>query len=74
MALLIELGWDVNAFTRVPALHEAAMRGNLPLIQLLLERGADPNLLDHWHKATAAGWARHHGQAAAEQLLREHER
>ena len=70
VALLIELGWDVNAFTRVPALHEAAQLGNLPLIRLLLEHEADPDLRDHWHKATAAEWAEHHGQAEAERLLR----
>jgi ankyrin repeat protein len=70
VALLLELGWDVNAFTRVPALHEAARLGNLPLIRLLLEHRADPDLRDRWHKATAAGWAAHHGQAEAERLLR----
>jgi ankyrin repeat protein len=74
VALLIELGWDVNAFTHVPALHEAAQRGNLPLIRLLLEHRADPELRDHWYQATAAGWAEHHGQAEAERLLRGLER
>jgi ankyrin repeat protein len=73
-ALLIELGWDVNSFTRVPALHEAAQAGNMALIRLLLDHGADPDLRDYWHHATAAGWAEHDGQAAAEQLLRELER
>ena len=43
VALLIELGFDVNARSRTAPLHEAAMRGNLPVIRLLLEHGADPN-------------------------------
>jgi ankyrin repeat protein/ketosteroid isomerase-like protein len=68
-ALLIELGFDVNARPRTAALHEAAMRGNLPLIRLLLEHGADPNLRDTAYDATPAGWAEHHGQTEAQQLL-----
>ena len=46
VALLIELGFDVNARSRTAPLHEAAMRGNLPVIRLLLDHGADPNLRD----------------------------
>ena len=46
VALLIELGFDVNARSRTAPLHEAAMRGNLPVIRLLLDHGADPNIRD----------------------------
>jgi len=68
-ALLIELGFDVNAQSRTAPLHEAAMRGNLPVIRLLLDRGADPNIHDSGYDATPAGWAEHHGQREAQQLL-----
>jgi len=69
VVLLIELGFDVNARPRTAPLHEAAMRGNLEIIRLLLDHGADPNLHDTAYDATAAGWAEHHGQREAQQLL-----
>jgi ankyrin repeat protein len=69
VALLIELGFDVNARPRTAPLHEAAMRGNLPVIRLLLEHGADPGLRDTGYHATPAGWAEHHDQPEAHALL-----
>ena len=45
------------------------MRGNLPVIKLLLDHGADPNIHDTGYDATPAGWAEHHGQREAQQLL-----
>jgi ketosteroid isomerase-like protein len=67
--LLIELGFDVNARPRTAPLHEAAMRGNVAVIRLLLEHGADPGVRDTGYHATPAGWAEHHGQHEARQLL-----
>ena len=69
VALLIELGFDVNARPRTAPLHEAAMRGSVRVIELLLEHGADPSLRDTGYDATPAGWAEHHGQREARQLL-----
>ena len=69
VALLVDLGFDVNARSRTAPLHEAAMRGNLPVIGLLLDHGADPDLHDTSYDATPAGWAEHHGQPEAQQLL-----
>lgn len=45
------------------------MRGNLPVIKLLLDHGADPNIHDSGYDATPAGCAEHHGQREAQQLL-----
>jgi ankyrin repeat protein len=70
VALLIELGFDVNTMYRTAPLHEAAMRGNLAMIRLLLEHGADPNARDRSYDATPAGWAEHHNQTEAERYLR----
>jgi ankyrin repeat protein/ketosteroid isomerase-like protein len=69
VTLLIELGFDVNARSRTAPLHEAAMRGNLDVIRLLLEHGADPNVRDTGYHATPAGWAEHHEQQDAHELL-----
>ena len=78
VALLIELGFHVNAMNRttplhVTALHEAARRGNMEMIQLLLEHGADPNSRDSGYDATPGGWAEHFGRAEAEEYLRARE-
>ena len=69
VALLIELGFDVNARSRTAPLHEAAMRGNVAVIRLLLEHGADPDLRDTGYDATPAGWAEHHEQPEAYAIL-----
>lgn len=74
VVLLIKLGFAVNARPRTSPLHEAAMRGNMELIGLLLDHGADPNVHDTAYDATPAGWAEHHGQHDAHQLLRALER
>lgn len=73
VARLIELGFDVNARPRTTPLHEAAMYGNLEIIRFLLDHGADPNMHDTAYDATPAGWAEHHGQHEAQQLLEAHE-
>ncbi len=67
--LLLELGFDVDARERIAPLHEAAMRGNIAIIELLLDHGADPNLRDTGYDATPGGWAEHHGQTEAHLLL-----
>jgi len=74
VALLIDLGFDVNAINsttplHVTALHEAAMRGNMEVIRLLIERGADPNIRDSGYDATPGGWAEHFGRAEAQAYL-----
>ncbi|MDQ6806764.1 MAG: ankyrin repeat domain-containing protein [Actinomycetota bacterium] len=69
VSLLIDLGFDVNAVNRIAPLHEAAMRGNLEIIRLLLAHGADPRARDRSYNATPRGWAEHHGQTEAERYL-----
>ena len=78
VALLIELGFDVNATDResplhVTALHEAAMRGSMPIIRLLVAHGADPTIRDSGYEATPAGWAEHFGKSEAQAFLSAHE-
>lgn len=50
-------------------LHEAAAKGNLEMIELLLAHGADPNLRDNSYDATPAGWAEHFNQMEALRYL-----
>ena len=79
VALLIDLGFDVNAINRLDRyhesapLHEAAATGNLEVIELLLEHGGDPDLRDASYHSTPAGWAEHFGQKEAERYLRARE-
>jgi ankyrin repeat protein len=78
VALLVEAGFDVNAYGRsdIPsnqpwqtALHVAADRGDVALVRALLELGADPQLLDARYDATPLGWARFFGQDEVVELL-----
>jgi ankyrin repeat protein len=78
VALLAELGFDVNAMSRgdIPveqpwqtALHEAAGEGNVELARLLLRLGADPDRRDARFGATPLGWAEQFGEPALVDLL-----
>ncbi len=79
VALLIDLGFDVNAINRLDRyhesapLHEAAATGNLEMIELLLAHGGDPDLRDASYHSTPAGWAEHSGQKEAERYLQARE-
>jgi len=67
--LLAELGCELNAARREEApfdrspLHDAAWSGNLPLVRLLVELGADPEVRDPRFQATPLGWAEHNHQS-----------
>jgi ankyrin repeat protein len=74
VALLIELGFDVNAIDHttplhVTALHEAARLGNLAVIRLLVQHGADHTIRDSGYDATPAGWAEHFSKSEAHAYL-----
>ena len=69
-------GIDVLARSDVPveqpwetALHVAAMAGDLDLIRLLLDRGADPTIRDGRFQGRPLEWAHHGGQLDAVALL-----
>ncbi|HTZ94569.1 MAG TPA: ankyrin repeat domain-containing protein [Streptosporangiaceae bacterium] len=77
LALLAELGFDVNARGRLDIpleqqwftpLHEAAQSGDVEMARLLLRLGADPNVSSEWG-ATPLESARQHGQDAVAELL-----
>jgi peptide-methionine (S)-S-oxide reductase len=71
----LDAGADVNAFLPVhahsTALHQAAIDDNVPLIRLLLERGARPDIRDTLWDGTPYDWAVHQQRPAAAAALRE---
>jgi ankyrin repeat protein len=78
VALLVELGFDVNARGRgdapveggwETALHQAAFRGDMKLARLLLALGADPGIRDQRFDATPLDWARYFNRHAIVELL-----
>ena len=57
----------------ITALHLAAQYGNLPMVQLLVERGADLSLKEDLYHSTATGAAGYFGQTAVQDYLRNRE-
>ncbi len=53
----------------VTALHMAAQSGHLPMVKLLIERGADRSIQDDLYHATAAGGAEYFGQEEVRDYL-----
>ena len=76
IALLAELGFDVNARGRldIPLEQRCSARctggadGHVEMARLLLGLGADPNIASEWG-ATPLDSARQHGQEAVAELL-----
>lgn len=69
---LLDAGADPNSFGPYgyAALHAACIFGNLPIIRLLLQRGARLDLRDREHNGTPLGWAAHHGHAKIVRFFR----
>ncbi len=68
LEFLIEQGFDINDRSDTKtALHRATEADDPDRIRLLLDHGADPNLVDTHIGATPLGWANHfhHDNAAA---------
>jgi ankyrin repeat protein len=70
---LLDGGADPNAFGPHghAALHIAGVYGRVPMIQLLVSRGARLDLRDREHGGTPLGWAEYHKHEKAAAFLRE---
>ncbi len=71
--IMLRAGFGLGAPDGGPTpLHEAAFRGHLDVLKVLVENGADASRIDGHHHSTPAGWANHNGQAAARAYLLTH--
>jgi ankyrin repeat protein len=72
--LCLDAGADPNRFLPVhrhsTALHQAALDDDVPMLKLLVERGARLDTLDTLWKSTPLGWAMHARKRGAETYLR----
>jgi ankyrin repeat protein len=69
---LLDAGADPNAFGPHghAALHIAGVYGKIPMLKLLLARGASLDLRDREYHGTPTGWAEYHGHTKAAAFLR----
>lgn len=74
--LLLDRGTHIDATPpgshwTATALHAAAGQGQCAVVELLLERGADPSIKDVRYQSTPLGWATHLGHDDVAALLTE---
>jgi hypothetical protein len=67
--LLVELGFDVDASGGVTALHYAAGAGEIEIVQLLIDHGADRTIRDTEFNHPAVEWARFYDRDDAVKYL-----
>jgi ankyrin repeat protein len=75
---LLDHGADVNQRATfggpghgqgVTALHLASQNGDLAMVKLLVERGADAGIADELYRSTPLGWADHFGRREVREYL-----
>jgi ankyrin repeat protein len=74
--LLLDRGINIDATPpgshwTATALHAAAGQGQLAIVELLVERGADQSIKDVRYQSTPLGWATHMGRDAVIAVLSE---
>ena len=69
VTLMLDLDFDVNHVTFRTALHQAAWIGNIEMMKLLIEAGADPTLRDHFYFGPPLAWALQNKQSKAAEFL-----
>jgi ankyrin repeat protein len=65
----LDAGAEVNAFLELhahsTALHQAALEDDVPMVELLLSRGARTDIRDRVHDGTPLQWATFDGRPRA---------
>jgi ankyrin repeat protein len=83
LRLMAELGFAMTGMTahdrvgmnlNTTSLHNAAWKGNLEMVKLLLELGADPGLREPTYNGTPLDWAAHNQQEHVVEYLKNLER
>ena len=76
VALLLEKdgNWDMTGVNNGAILHRAAVRGDLPMVERLVAKGADTSNRDNPFCATPLSWADHADQRATFDWLRSNSR
>jgi ankyrin repeat protein len=73
--LLLDAGEDPDRYNpegghkHCTPIHQAAIAGHMPVVQLLAERGAKLDQKDKIYKSTPLGWAKYGGQSATADYL-----
>lgn len=67
---LIELGFGIQGREGRTPLHHAAAEGRLDLVKLLIDAGADVNVMDPVYQATPEVWAQFFSRQEAADVLR----
>jgi ankyrin repeat protein len=73
--LLLDIGEDPNRLNprgfhgHSTPLHQAALANHMPVIRLLVERGARLDIQDTMYQGTPLGWAKHGGHKEATEYL-----
>ena len=62
--------WNVIGVNNGAALHRAAFKGDLPMVQRLVAKGADVSNRDNPYHSTPLAWADHNKQTAVVDWLR----
>jgi hypothetical protein len=76
--LMLDAGEDPNRYNPPNAhshstpLHQAAIAGHLPVVKLLVQRGAQLDIKDKIYQSTPLGWAEYGGQRETTEFLRLH--
>jgi len=78
LRLMADLGFEMSGMTphdgvgmnlNATPLHNAAWKGNLEMVKLLLELGADPSLREPTYNGTPRDWAAHNQQSHVVEYL-----
>jgi ankyrin repeat protein len=68
--VLAQLGFELADDSAATPMHQAAWKGDLEMVRLLVELGASTTATDPQHHATPLGWAEHNQQLHVADFLR----